>query len=88
MSAGRSSQVAACFSVERTKYLMLSKSIPDRSEPQFGIGFLRKISSALSRRSSIQAGSFFSTEMLRTTSSFRPRRAVEPATSVSAQPNL
>ena len=29
MSSGSSSQVAACFSVERTKYLMLSKSMPD-----------------------------------------------------------
>src|SRR5262249_14861848 len=40
MSAGRSSQVAACFSVERTKYLMLSKSIPDRAQPRWGLGFL------------------------------------------------
>src|SRR6202034_1570919 len=39
MSAGRSSQFSACFSVERTKYLMLSKSMPDRSEPHAGIGF-------------------------------------------------
>ena len=38
MSAGRSSQDAACFSVERTKYLMLSKSMPERSAPQRGIG--------------------------------------------------
>ena len=29
MSSGRSSHVAACFSLERTKYLMLSKSIAD-----------------------------------------------------------
>jgi hypothetical protein len=28
MSAGSSSQLAACFSVERTKYLMLPKSMP------------------------------------------------------------
>ena len=34
MSSGRSSHVAACFSLERTKYLMLSKSMPPRSEPQ------------------------------------------------------
>src|SRR5712691_10885559 len=36
MSAGRSSQLAACFSVERTKYLMLSKSMSARSAPQVG----------------------------------------------------
>ncbi len=88
MSAGRSSQVAACFSVDRTKYLMLSKSMPDRSEPQFGIGFLKKMSRAFNRRSSIHSGSFLSWEMLRTTSALMPRRAVEPATSVSDQPNL
>ncbi len=86
MSAGRSSQVAACFSVERTKYLMLSKSMPDRSEPQLGIGFLSKIDSALSRRSSIHSGSLFFAEMSRTTASDRPRWAEAPATSVSAQP--
>ncbi len=33
MSSGRSSQLAACFSVERTKYLMLSKSIPEDPHP-------------------------------------------------------
>src|ERR1051325_1229309 len=36
MSAGRSSQDAACFSVDRTKYLMFSKSMPARSEPRAG----------------------------------------------------
>ena len=56
MSAGRSSQVAACFSVERTKYLMLSKSMPDRSAPQRGIGFFSNRPSALSRNSSIHCG--------------------------------
>ncbi len=86
MSAGSSSQVAACFSVERTKYLMLSKSMPDRSEPQLGIGFLSKSARPLSRRSSIHSGSFFFAEMSRTTSSDRPRRAEAPATSASAQP--
>ncbi len=40
MSSGRSSQEVACFSVERTKYLMLSKSMPVRSEPHVGMGFL------------------------------------------------
>src|SRR6478609_3593981 len=86
MSSGRSSHVAACFSVERTKYLMLSKSIPDRSEPQLGIGFLSKIDSALTRRCSIQSGSLFFAEMSRTTASDNPRCALAPATSESAQP--
>ena len=87
MSAGSSSQDVACFSVERTKYLMLSKSMPDRSEPHVGIGFLPNSRRPLSRRSSIHSGSFLSAEMLRTTSSDRPRWAVAPATSESAQPN-
>ena len=86
MSAGRSSQVVACFSVERTKYLMLSKSMPDRSAPQRGMGFFSNRPSALRRNSSIHAGSFFSREMSATTSAERPRRAVEPATSESDQP--
>src|ERR1700738_2449344 len=49
MSSGKSSHVAACFSVDRTKYLMLSKWMPSRLEPQFGIGFRSKMRSALSR---------------------------------------
>ena len=88
MSAGSSSQLAACFSVDRTKYLMLSKSMPDRSAPQVGIGLRPNIRSPRSRRSSIHSGSFFLPEMSRTTSSDRPRRAASPATSESAQPNL
>src|SRR5580658_3108487 len=88
MSAGRSSQVAACFSVERTKYLMLSKSMPDRSEPQLGMGLRRKYFSPFSRISSIHSGSFLRAEMSRTTSSDSPRRADAPAASESAQPNL
>lgn len=44
MSSGRSSHVWACFSVERTKYLMLSKSMPERSAPHVGMGFLPKSS--------------------------------------------
>src|SRR4029453_17274190 len=59
MSAGRSSHVAACFSVERTKYLMLSKSMPSRLEPHCGIGFLLNVRSARSRLPSIPSGSFF-----------------------------
>src|SRR5258707_6784122 len=62
MSAGSSSQFAACFSVERTKYLMFSKSIPDRSEPQVGMGLRRNSFRPFSRRSSIHCGSFFSAE--------------------------
>jgi len=88
MSAGSSSQVAACFSVDRTKYLMFSKSIPDRSEPQVGMGLRRNNCRPLRRRSSIHSGSFLRAEMLRTTSSDRPRRAMAPAASESAQPNL
>src|SRR3954447_5329608 len=88
MSAGSSSQLAACFSVERTKYLMLSKSMPVRSAPQCGIGLRPEYFSPLSRRSSIHSGSFLRAEMSRTTSSDRPRRAEAPATSESAQPNL
>ena len=78
---------SACFSVDRTKYLMLSKSMPDRSEPQVGIGFLPNSRRPLSRRSSIHSGSFFSAEMSRTTSSDSPRCAAAPAASESAQPN-
>src|SRR5437667_7555218 len=88
MSAGSSSQLAACFSVERTKYLMLSKSMPDRSAPQLGMGLRPKFRRPLSRMSRIHSGSFFRAEMSRTTSSDRPRRADAPATSESAQPNL
>ena len=87
MSAGRSSQVAACFSVERTKYLMLSKWMPERSEPHCGIGFFSNVFSALSRSWSIQSGSLFLSEMSRTTASLRPRCALAPATSVSCHPN-
>ena len=86
MSSGRSSHVVACFSVDRTKYLMLSKSIAPRSEPQVGIGLRSKSLRPFRRRSSIHCGSLLSAEMLRTTSSFRPRLAVEPATSESDQP--
>ena len=72
--------------MERTKYLMLSKSMPDRSEPQVGIGFLPNSRSAFSRVFSIHSGSSLRAEMSRTTSSDSPRRADSPATSVSAQP--
>ncbi len=78
--------MVACFSVDRTKYLMLSKSMPERSEPQLGMGFLSNRRSAFRRVLSIHSGSFLSAEMLRTTSSDRPRRALAPATSVSCQP--
>ena len=86
MSSGRSSQVVACFSVDRTKYLMLSKSMPDRSAPQVGMGFLPNSRSPLSRSLSIHSGSSLSAEMLRTTSSASPRRADMPAASESCQP--
>src|SRR3712207_6353858 len=86
MSAGRSSQLAACFSVERTKYLMLSKSIVVRSAPQAGSGLRPNRRRPLSRRSSIHCGSFFLAEMSRTTASLRPRWADAPAMSGSAHP--
>ena len=79
--------MVACFSLDRTKYLMLSKSIAERSEPQVGIGLRWKSLRPFRRRSSIHCGSFFFAEMSRTTSSLRPRVAVAPAVSLSAQPN-
>ena len=86
MSSGKSSQVAACFSVDRTKYLMLSKWMPSRLEPQFGMGFLSNVRSAFRRAANIHSGSLFFAEMSRTTASERPRCALAPATSESAQP--
>jgi hypothetical protein len=65
---------------------MLSKSMPERSEPQEGIGLRPNSRSALRRVFSIHSGSDFFAEMSRTTASDRPRFAVWPATSVSAQP--
>ena len=88
MSAGSSSHDVACFSVDLTKYLMLSKSIPDRSPPHVGMGFFVNSFRPLSRRASIHSGSSFFAEMSRTTSSLMPRLASAPATSESAQPNL
>ena len=73
MSAGSSSQDAACFSVERTKYLMESKSIPDRSAPHVGMGLRSKSFRPFRRRSSIHCGSFLRALMLRTTASLSPR---------------
>ena len=86
MSSGRSSHVAACFSVDFTKYLMFWKSMPVRSEPQDGMGFLPKRLRLLRRSFVIHSGSLLRAEMSRTTSSLSPRRAVDPATSLSAQP--
>ncbi|CAB4938683.1 unannotated protein [freshwater metagenome] len=86
MSSGRSSHVAACFSLDRTKYLMLSKSMPSRSEPQLGMGLRSKVLRAFRRASSIHSGSLFLAEMSRTTASDKPRLALAPATSESAQP--
>ena len=86
MSSGRSSHVAACFSLERTKYLMLSKSMPSSPAPQPGMGFLSKILRALRRCSSIHSGSLFFAEMSATTAGDSPRLALAPATSESAQP--
>jgi hypothetical protein len=88
MSSGSSSQVAACFSVERTKYLMFSKSMSARSAPQVGSGLRSNRRSPFSRIASIHSGSLFFAEMSRTTSSDRPRLAPAPAVSASAQPNL
>src|SRR4051794_41929290 len=87
MSSGRSSQDSACFSVERTKYLMLSKSMPDRSEPQFGMGFFSNRRRPLRRSLVIHSGSFFFAEMSRTTSSLIPRLAEAPAGAEAAPPD-
>ena len=78
--------MVACFSVDFTKYLMFWKSMPVRSEPQLGMGFLSNSRSDFRRSLSIHSGSFLRAEMSRTTSSFRPRLAVAPAVSLSAQP--
>ena len=43
------------------------------SPPQFGIGFLKKMSSALRRNSRIQSGSPFIQDISRTIASSRPR---------------
>ena len=51
-----------------------------------GMGFLSNRRSAFRRVLSIHSGSFLSAEMLRTTSSDRPRCAVAPAASESCQP--
>ena len=89
MSAGRSSQLAACFSVERTKYLMLLEVDAGQVRaPGRASACGRNSFRPFSRRSSIHSGSFFLAEMSRTTSSDRPRRADSPAASESAQPNL
>ena len=78
--------VAACFSVERTKYLIVSKKIPERSEPQFGIGFFSNSARPFKRRSSIHCGSDFFAEISRTTSSLSPRLAFVPTSLLSDQP--
>ena len=46
-------RMGACFSVERTKYLIVSKKIPLKSDPQLGIGFFSNNERPLRRRSSI-----------------------------------
>ena len=65
---------------------MLSKWMPSRPAPQFGIGFLSNVRSALSRMLSIHSGSLFFAEISRTTASDSPRWALAPATSESDQP--
>src|SRR3954467_5584277 len=66
---------------------MLSKSMPLRSAPQVGMGFMPNTLRALSRFLSIHSGSFLSFEMSVTTSSETPRLADAPALSESDQPN-
>ena len=51
---------------------MLSKSIPDMSPPQVGMGRRSKWRSAFSRRWVIQSGSPFIQDISRTMSSVRP----------------
>jgi hypothetical protein len=52
---------------------MFSKSMPERSAPQFGIGRARKYSSALRRDFRIQSGSFLWAEISATPSGLSPR---------------
>src|SRR5690554_2958022 len=60
--------------------------MPDRSEPQWGMGFLSNSLRPLRRWFSIHSGSFFKAEMSRTTCSDIPRLASDPAVSSSLQP--
>ena len=87
ISSGSSSHEPACFSVERTKYLMLSKSISLRSAPHVGIGLRSNSCRPFRRFFSIHSGSFLRVEMPRTTASLSPRWAAAPAASASCQPN-
>ena len=87
MSSGRSSHVCAWRSVDFTKYLMLSKSMPERSAPHVGIGLRSNMARPLSRFFSIHSGSPLRREMSVTTSAEIPRRAEAPALSESDQPN-
>ena len=56
---------------------MFSKSITERSAPQVGIGFLRKISSERSRNLVIHSGSFFIHEISVDDLGLRPRLALK-----------
>ena len=67
---------------------MLSKSIPERSAPQLGIGRLKKWSSALSRNLSIHSGSCLWSEMAATTSGEIPFSVRKTETSTSWKPYL
>ena len=67
---------------------MFSKSRPERSAPQLGMGRLRKWSSALSRNFSIHSGSFLCWEIDATTSGDRPFWVRNTETSMSEKPYL
>src|SRR6478736_5339418 len=67
---------------------MFSKSMPERSAPQPGIGFLRKISYAFRRKSSIHSGSCLCAEIWRTMSSDRPRSTLMTGFDSSWKPYL
>ncbi len=67
---------------------MLSKSIPERSAPQLGMGRLKKWARALSRNLSIHSGSFLWAEMAVTTSGERPFSVRKTETSSSWKPYL
>ena len=67
---------------------MFSKSMPERSAPQPGIGFLRKISYDLRRNSSIHSGSPLWAEIWRMMSSVRPRSTLMTGFSSSWNPYL
>jgi hypothetical protein len=67
---------------------MFWKSISPTLPPHLGSGFFSNCSSALRRKSSIQAGSFFMAEISSTTLLSRPRRLLKTGAMSSWNPNF